>query len=153
MGLLAAVGFAAFTAINVTNFLPMLASTHIHIVTVWLPMLLFGIIALGVEALFIISTLQAWHDVRRTLDDLRWRQVACDDGVAVWGRGRYGIKTYVAKVGRRRLRTPAYALQLPPGAYRYAYLARSGWLLSAQPLATPTPSASGSAQLAPPQAL
>lgn len=75
--------------------------------------------------------------------DLREKRIAERDGTVAWGRGHYRLGMYIARVGTRRLLSPAYGLPLPPGPYRCFYLDRSGWLLAAEPL----PSAGASAAL------
>lgn len=73
--------------------------------------------------------------VARTHADLARSNIQSAEGKVTWGRNSpYYFGAYVARVGHRQLRTTDIKLNLKPGAYRFYFLAESGWLLSAQAL-------------------
>ncbi len=136
MGLLGVVGVMAFVTLVARNLWPMLAAGAAPS-TVWLPSAMIVAVGLAAEAALLSTTLRSWRRMRQLEEDIAARQIAIGEGEVAWGRGPYSIKMYVAQIDGRALRTPAYSLQLPPGRYRFAYLATSRWLLSAEPLAAP----------------
>jgi hypothetical protein len=138
-GLVGLILFGAMGLFTFYNMSAMFSRPAISIPTVWLPMLIFAVIFVVVELGFLISVLRAWGDLRTTLGELRSGRVAQADGEVRWGRGRYLVRSYVAYVGRRSLRSTGYALQLSPGPYRCYFLPKSGWLLAAQPSAASGP--------------
>lgn len=137
---LAAAGFLIMVGFTVNNFWPMLASSRAIQLNVWMPIAIFAVLAVIIEAVLLGSALRSWSRMQQMADDLATRRIATGEGEVEWGRGLYGIKAYVAKVDGQALQTPAYSLQLPPGRYRFAYLASSGWLLSAEPISVPSAS-------------
>lgn len=73
--------------------------------------------------------------VARTRADLARSNVSTAEGTVKWGRNSpYYFEAYIARVGYRQLRTTDIKLNLKPGAYRFYFLAESGWLLSAEVL-------------------
>lgn len=101
----------------------------------WIPMLW----SLGFTAFIAVmvggADLAQRQLVTRTRADLARSNVITADGLVKWGRNTpYYFGAYVARVGSRQLRTTDFKLNLKPGAYRFYFLAQSGWLLSAQAL-------------------
>jgi len=143
-GIMACASVAIFLIIAATvfiNFRPALQTSPSSPIALWFPMGIFVLLFLVIETVSVTSALRSWRQIRLMTDDLETRRIATGEGEVVWGRGQYGFKMYVAKLDDgRTLQTPAHSLQLPPGRYRYAYLAESLWLLSAESLADPAAS-------------
>ncbi len=89
---------------------------------------------LAVIALVLFVTVWTMTRTRQMRADLAEPRVASGDGQVTWNES-----AYVAEVAGRSLLALRGATLPPPGAYRFYYLAQSGWLLSAQPLSAAQP--------------
>ena len=83
---------------------------------------------LAVIALVVFVTAWTVTRTRQMRADLAAPRIADADGDIAWNGS-----AYVAQVAGRVLLALRGTAMPPPGAYRFYYLAQSGWLLSAQP--------------------
>jgi hypothetical protein len=115
--------FCIFGVVALVKLYPYLASEPAFVWVFFTLMILVGSVASVLALLYIVRLILARRE---------WltEQIEHAEGQIAWGG-----QNYIAEVEGRRLK-PCGRLNLLPGNYRFFYLPRAGWLLSAERLAT-----------------